>query len=1388
MSQALLRAGPLKADIRLAQALSEFEATLSSDDKARLRSSKSQSQSKSPTVDDVMRFTAEVDAQAKRRLGSGRCFGPRLTNMLQAMQQFAALGDILVGGSQNLIACGVWSVVRMTILAVTLSASGMERLSLLFMSAGRSAPRYQGLALLYARSRHIRDYLAEYMTIVVQVCHYFHDFSHKSTIGQITSSLSDSKIRNAEEELKRWAHLIKDEASFLQAQTTEREAAENSNIRKWLSLSIGSSSLQRKIDKRLQWLNAFSTFDYETPWKQARKRGSSSFFVGIAEYKQWKEKQGPPSLLLSGKMGCGKSVIMANMIDDLSLSCPEDTTIYFFCRHDIPESLKAKTVFGSFAAQISQRHLQTDIMDSVFSDSAPFMSFDKILELLPTMIKRMKAVRLILDGVDECPQEEFDLICTGLRRLRAECSILSCISYRDQADGLQAKVWIEGQAVIVSVPNDNPDIREFVEAELERLREFGDLSIGDPSLLMTIREALLHGANGMFLWVALQLNTICAQKTDNLIRQALEDLPKTLSETFRRILQNSKQEGHCYQTNILKILVGANRPLTVAEFREALSVTPGNISWDPGNMINNIYATLACCGSLVIIDEEEGTVRLLHQSVTQFLHNKTLESGQWSFSAQSAIAHMGDVTITYLNYGVFDKRVSTGVVPQMYAGRVPEKIVSHVIKPFSTVGRKLAKAAMKSRRLSDRDIGVTLSMASNTRQDSKHMSEKFEFLVYALENWLPHTTHMSDTSLMTPLFRRLLDDPSFSDLPWNKDDRLQNTDTVGWGSATVLHIPRRLRWAILHSHCFLFSMELRGSSGVKALLSVVPYLNAILKIEKGLRLSSQLSDKLLRITTAFRASEPTDWLIQMHGYSIRTYLGLLRNREYSTLMWATMRASIYDSYYATQPLLEEAVKHNDVPTVMSLLKKGASLDIYKVEPPLQLAMRSCFYKPENIFMVSCMLRKAGVTNVAQIAFPDIFWFLYIVSVHASHLNENSLGQRLKFDENEESRGVSMAIIERACERGDFCLFRLIKAGLCELNEDKYVELINKALLTRSSERINIVKSIIYVELYSGPFKSPKLQPLMNKARNATKFALARLAQLRDWGSISYFESYYGLSLEQSVDISPGPFYGCVDTRDLDGLRKICKFASNLHSYQSLLAYATASKWESLEEVSDLFEIITYLQVDFQHKHEFGAETRMSFDVWSSWARDFANVNVPTECSERWERTGDLILIFCVRVLHFLSRDDFLLDHNLPGGEFRASRDYDLQRTVGLMLGYINTTLQNLSYSGQTKATWCETVETVLRSFDAILRNPSYMDRTRWNILDIAETLLGNRFIHEWHPASEIHANIRSVYDGEKNKWCRDLYQLMKSLLSRRGILTNVRLHNAEVQVPHSAED
>jgi hypothetical protein len=112
MSLALVKAGKLKPEIRLAQALSEYEAILADEQKAMLRMYRAQYP---PTTADVMRLTAEIDHDAVRKRKSMRCVGPRLSNFLEAVRIFTGVVDTVVGGAQSPIASAVWGVVKLSL-------------------------------------------------------------------------------------------------------------------------------------------------------------------------------------------------------------------------------------------------------------------------------------------------------------------------------------------------------------------------------------------------------------------------------------------------------------------------------------------------------------------------------------------------------------------------------------------------------------------------------------------------------------------------------------------------------------------------------------------------------------------------------------------------------------------------------------------------------------------------------------------------------------------------------------------------------------------------------------------------------------------------------------------------------------------------------------------------------------------------------------------------------------------------------------------------------------------------------------------------------------------------------------------------------------------------
>jgi ankyrin repeat domain-containing protein 50 len=115
---AVSQAGSLKPEIRLQQALREYESLLTKDQRqlynTRVRSGRA------PDMADVIQATSEIDREARKQRGIHKCAAPRLMKVLTACQRFAAIGDVLIGGSQNLIACGVWSAVRLSLQVSTI--------------------------------------------------------------------------------------------------------------------------------------------------------------------------------------------------------------------------------------------------------------------------------------------------------------------------------------------------------------------------------------------------------------------------------------------------------------------------------------------------------------------------------------------------------------------------------------------------------------------------------------------------------------------------------------------------------------------------------------------------------------------------------------------------------------------------------------------------------------------------------------------------------------------------------------------------------------------------------------------------------------------------------------------------------------------------------------------------------------------------------------------------------------------------------------------------------------------------------------------------------------------------------------------------------------------
>lgn len=104
MALAMSKAAPLRPDIKLSQALRDYEAVLTEDQRKAFRDG-------SPLASyDVMVLTCEIDRQNASR--KSRRWGARLTTFLNSVKGFTAVVDGVVGNTGNLIAEAVWGAVK----------------------------------------------------------------------------------------------------------------------------------------------------------------------------------------------------------------------------------------------------------------------------------------------------------------------------------------------------------------------------------------------------------------------------------------------------------------------------------------------------------------------------------------------------------------------------------------------------------------------------------------------------------------------------------------------------------------------------------------------------------------------------------------------------------------------------------------------------------------------------------------------------------------------------------------------------------------------------------------------------------------------------------------------------------------------------------------------------------------------------------------------------------------------------------------------------------------------------------------------------------------------------------------------------------------------------
>ncbi|KAI4210986.1 MAG: hypothetical protein LQ351_006213 [Letrouitia transgressa] len=431
-----------------------------------------------------------------------------------------------------------------------------------------------------------------------------------------------------------------------------------------------------------------------------------------------------------------------------------------------------------------------------------------IIRFLEAVLDNSRQYFIVLDGLDECEEAEIKEVADVFHDLLLLPRLHIKFFWSSRPN---VQNWLPGRFLtkqhidLGTVENQDKiacDIRTFVHLTLEEWLD-GDtpkVRINDPTIIITILDCLEKGAQGMFLWVRLQLYTLRQKRSNKQIIAALNDLPRNLPETFMRILSRyTEADDIDIGRQIFCWVAIAKRPLTVEELREAIGTKPLQETWNDSSYINDMNNAIACCGNLVFIEEEQQTVHFTHRSVKQYLLSDAVQksSSKHFIDLRKADEDAGAVSITYLNFPIFDRQVARKVDNSISATDITTTVVRNSL-PLGKTANKIALNLLRRGDKLDKPVHDLLSRSAgdiNVNRQQNSLRD-YPFLLYAKQFWLEHTKQEFDSNSkkLLRLWCILIAEADWRDtfcgVPWTPKD---------WDNRD----PRVFRWIVEQNHCSL---------------------------------------------------------------------------------------------------------------------------------------------------------------------------------------------------------------------------------------------------------------------------------------------------------------------------------------------------------------------------------------------------------------------------------------------------------------------------------------------------------------------------------------------------------------------------------------------------------
>ncbi|KAK7996347.1 hypothetical protein PG991_015814 [Apiospora marii] len=350
---------------------------------------------------------------------------------------------------------------------------------------------------------------------------------------------------------------------------------------------------------------------------------------------------GPNIFWLSGKPGCGKSVLTAHVIKYLE-SCNGDCSYYFF-KHNNKEASSASALIRSLACQMAETNplIRQELLAMV--SEAEFLNKNDENSVWKTIfLKRILRLDFhqphywIIDALDESPN--YESVLQLVTRIQRTLPLKIFITSRPLTlfDRLSNQDRLSFVADFVTKETTTEDIRLFLHANSQLLPVEGEDS------RLNLIEKIVEKSNGSFLWASLVSKELEVTYSEQHINDVLAQVPVEMDGLYVRILDGVQAvpRNQSLARAIFRWTVCAARPMSIQELKDALTLDTGHVIPRLESVIGSITGHLVDVGV-------DNRVQLVHETFKAFL-TRQASATEFVIERRKEHASIAEICLKYL--------------------------------------------------------------------------------------------------------------------------------------------------------------------------------------------------------------------------------------------------------------------------------------------------------------------------------------------------------------------------------------------------------------------------------------------------------------------------------------------------------------------------------------------------------------------------------------------------------------------------------------------------------------------------------------------------------------------------------------------------------------------